>query len=106
MEFEKLKKIIVDVLNVDENEITMDLSLIHIYSAIIPAVFTFASCSVVSSVCFSVKILTPVSYTHLHTLFDITAFKIDDLGIFSAELDCNIGLWRIMSCLLYTSPGP
>ena len=33
----------------------------------------------------------------VHTLFDITAFKIDDLGIFSAELDCNIGLWRIMS---------
>ena len=28
MEFEKLKKIIVDVLNVDENEITMDTTLI------------------------------------------------------------------------------
>ena len=28
MEFEKLKKIIVDVLNVDENEITMDTSFI------------------------------------------------------------------------------
>lgn len=28
MEFEKLKKIIVDVLNVDENEITMDTTFI------------------------------------------------------------------------------
>ena len=28
MEFEKLKKIIVDVLNVDENEITMDITFI------------------------------------------------------------------------------
>ena len=28
MEFEKLKKIIVDVLNVDENEMTMDTSFI------------------------------------------------------------------------------
>lgn len=30
MEFEKLKKIIVDVLNVDENEITMDTTFIEI----------------------------------------------------------------------------
>ena len=29
MEFEKLKKIIVDVLNVDENEITMDTTFIE-----------------------------------------------------------------------------
>ena len=29
MEFEKLKKIIVDVLNVDENEITMDTTFIY-----------------------------------------------------------------------------
>lgn len=29
MEFEKLKKIIVDVLNVDENEITMDTTFIN-----------------------------------------------------------------------------
>ena len=30
MEFEKLKKIIAEVLNVDPDEITMELSLIHI----------------------------------------------------------------------------
>ena len=30
MEFEKLRDIIVEVLNVDETEVTMELSLIHI----------------------------------------------------------------------------
>lgn len=34
MEFEKLKKIIVDVLNVDENEITMDTTFIDDRSSI------------------------------------------------------------------------
>ena len=33
MEFEKLKKIIVDVLNVDENEITMDTTVIDYLGA-------------------------------------------------------------------------
>ena len=33
MEFEKLKKIIVDVLNVDENEITMDTTFIDYLGA-------------------------------------------------------------------------
>lgn len=34
MEFEKLKKIIVDVLNVDENEITMDTTFIDDLGAV------------------------------------------------------------------------
>ena len=39
MEFEKLKKIIVDVLNVDENEITMDTTFIDDLGADSPDVF-------------------------------------------------------------------
>ena len=40
MEFEKLKKIIVDVLNVDENEITMDITFIDDLGADYLDVFT------------------------------------------------------------------
>ena len=32
----------------------------------------------------------------IHTLFYITAFKINDLRIFTAKLDGNIGLWCIV----------
>ena len=33
----------------------------------------------------------------VHTLFHISAFKINDLGILAAQLDGNICLWSIMS---------
>ena len=32
----------------------------------------------------------------VHTLLDIAALKIDDLCVFSAEFDRNVGLWRIV----------
>ena len=32
----------------------------------------------------------------VHTLLNVTAFEVDDLGIFAAELDRNICLWCIM----------
>ena len=32
----------------------------------------------------------------IHTLLDISAFKIDDLGILAAKLDRNISLWSVI----------
>ena len=40
MEFEKLKKIIVDVLNVDENEITMDTTSVSYTHLTLPTIYS------------------------------------------------------------------
>ena len=37
----------------------------------------------------------------VHTLLNISIFKIDDLGIFAAQLDRYIGLW----CIILKSGG-
>ena len=66
----------------------------RIKSLVIIRIFVQSRCICLKEGCHLINERTCTAGTDtVHTLFDIAAFKIDDLGIFSAELDCNIRLW-------------
>ena len=69
----------------------------RIKSLIIFSIFIQTGCIGLEERCHLVDKGTCTTGTDtIHTLLDISAFKIDDLGILAAKLDRNISLWSVI----------
>ena len=67
----------------------------RIKSLVILRIFVQSRCICLKQRCHLINEGTRTTGTDaIHSLFNVSALKINDLGILAAKLDCNIRLWR------------